>query len=157
MSLNKVMLIGNLGKDPEIRTLNGGNKLATFSLAVSETWRDKNSGERKERTEWINIVIFNEALAETTERYLKKGSKVYLEGKFQTRKWTDKNGSDRWSTEVVIPMHRGQLEMLGDRQEDRNGDERPQARPKGRTSVTSGPQGSLLDRPAPDIDEEIPF
>ena len=101
-SVNKVILVGNLGKDPEVRRLNSGDQVVSFSVATSETWRDKNSGERKERTEWHNIVIFNEPLGKVAEQYCKKGTKVYLEGQLQTRKWQDQSGADRYTTEVVL-------------------------------------------------------
>jgi single-strand DNA-binding protein len=111
-SVNKVTLIGNLGRDPEIRSTQDGNRIATFTVATSDTWRDRASGERKERTEWHRVVIFNERLAEIAEKYLRKGSKVYLEGSLQTRKWTDQSGQERTTTEVVLPRFRGELTML---------------------------------------------
>jgi single-strand DNA-binding protein len=111
-SVNKVILIGNLGRDPEARSLNNGGKVVNLSVATSETWRDKNSGERQERTEWHRVVIFNEKLGEVAEKYLKKGSKVYVEGALQTRKWTDKDGVEKYSTEVVLQRFRGELTML---------------------------------------------
>ena len=111
-SVNKVILIGNLGKDPEVRRLNSGDQVVSFSLATSETWRDKTSGERKERTEWHNIVIFNENLGKIAEQYCKKGSKVYIEGQLQTRKWQDQSGADKYTTEVVLQRFRGELTLL---------------------------------------------
>jgi single-strand DNA-binding protein len=111
-SLNKVMLIGNLGKDPEVRTFQNGGKVCNFSIATSESWKDKNTGERQEKTEWHNIAIFNEGLAGVAERYLKKGSKVYIEGQLQTRKWQDQNGNDRYSTEVVLRGPNSVMTML---------------------------------------------
>jgi single-strand DNA-binding protein len=114
-SVNKVILIGNLGRDPEIRTLGSGDKVANLRLATTETWRDKASGERKEKTEWHSVVIFNDNIVGVVERYLKKGSSVYVEGALQTRKWQDKDGQDRYSTEVVIQRFGGQLTMLGGR------------------------------------------
>lgn len=114
-SVNKVILVGNLGRDPEVRTTQDGLKIVNLSLATSETWRDRNSGERKERTEWHRVVIFNERLAEVAEKYLRKGSKIYVEGALQTRKWTDQNGQDRYSTEVVLQRFRGELTMLDTR------------------------------------------
>ena len=114
-SINKVILIGNLGKDPEVRRLNSGDQVVSFPVATSETWRDKNSGERKERTEWHNIVIFNENLGKVAEQYCKKGTKVYLEGQLQTRKWQDQGGSDRYTTEVVLQRFRGELQLLDSR------------------------------------------
>ena len=114
-SVNKVILIGNLGKDPEIRRTQDGRPIANLSVATSESWRDKTTGERKEKTEWHRVVIFNEGLCKIAEQYLKKGSKVYLEGSLQTRKWTDKDGHDKYSTEVVLQGFNSQLTMLDTR------------------------------------------
>ena len=114
-SVNKVILVGNLGKDPEIRTLNSGERVANLSLATSEQWRDKATGERKEKTEWHRVVIFNENIVKVAENYLKKGSTVYIEGQLQTRKWQDQSGADRYSTEVVLQGFSGNLTMLGGR------------------------------------------
>lgn len=114
-SVNKVILIGNLGKDPEIRTFGNGGKVANFSVATSESWRDKQSGERKEKTEWTNVAIFNDGLVGIVEKYVKKGSKVYVEGKLQTRKWQDRDGNDRYTTEVVLQGYGGQLTLLDSR------------------------------------------
>ncbi len=114
-SVNKVILVGNLGRDPEVRSTQDGTKVANLSVATSESWRDKNSGERRERTEWHRVVIFNERLADVAEKYLKKGSKVYLEGQLQTRKWTDQSGNEKYTTEVVLQRFRGELTMLDGR------------------------------------------
>ncbi|EJF80939.1 single-stranded DNA-binding protein [Bartonella doshiae] len=114
-SLNKVILIGNLGADPEVRRLNSGDQVANLRIATSESWRDRNTNERKERTEWHNIVIFNENLVKVAEQYLKKGSKIYIEGQLQTRKWQDQNGNDRYTTEIVLQKYRGELQMLDGR------------------------------------------
>src|SRR5499433_329145 len=111
-SVNKVILVGNLGRDPEIRSMQDGNRVANLAVATSESWRDRVSGERKERTEWHRVVIFNERLGEIAEKYLKKGSKVYLEGALQTRKWTDNAGQERYTTEVVLQRFRGEMTML---------------------------------------------
>jgi single-strand DNA-binding protein len=111
-SVNKVILVGNLGADPEIRRLNSGDPVVNLRIATSETWRDRNSGERQERTEWHRVVIFNENLAKVAEQYLKKGMKVYIEGQLQTRKWQDQGGQERYSTEVVLQKFRGELQML---------------------------------------------
>ncbi len=116
-SVNKVILIGNLGRDPEIRTFGNGGKVCNLRIATSETWRDKTSGERKEKTEWHSVAIFNEGLVRIAEQYLKKGSKVYLEGQLQTRKWQDQSGADRYSTEVVLQGFNGTLTMLDGRGE----------------------------------------
>ena len=121
-SLNKVILIGNLGKDPEVRRMQSGDPVVSFSLATSETWRDKNSGERKEKTEWHNIVVFNDQIAKVAEQYLKKGMKVYVEGALQTRKWTDQTGNDRYTTEIVLQKFRGELQMLDSRGQGSGGD-----------------------------------
>ncbi|PSJ59874.1 single-stranded DNA-binding protein [Pseudaminobacter soli (ex Li et al. 2025)] len=111
-SVNKVILVGNLGADPEVRRLNSGEPVVNIRVATSESWRDKNSGERKEKTEWHNVVIFNDNLAKVAEQYLKKGMKVYVEGQLQTRKWQDQNGNERYTTEVVLQKFRGELQML---------------------------------------------
>lgn len=111
-SVNKVILIGNLGKDPEARRLPDGSTVVNLSLATAESWKDKNSGERKEKTEWHRVVIFNDGLCKVAETYLKKGSKVYIEGSLQTRKWTDQSGAEKFSTEIVLQKFRGELVML---------------------------------------------
>src|SRR4051812_29951329 len=114
-SVNKVILIGNLGKDPEVRTTQDGSKIVNLTLATSETWNDRQSGERKERTEWHRVVIFNDRVGDVAERYLKKGAKIYVEGSLQTRKWTDQSGQERYTTEVVISRLKGDLTMLDTR------------------------------------------
>ncbi len=114
-SVNKVILVGNLGADPEVRHTQNGDPIVNLRLATSETWKDRNSGERRERTEWHRVVIFNENLGKVAEQYLKKGSKVYIEGQLQTRKWQDQSGQDRYSTEVVLQRYRGELTMLDTR------------------------------------------
>src|ERR1700709_1878153 len=116
-SVNKVILVGNLGRDPEVRRLTSGGPVVNLSIATSESWRDKASGERKEKTEWHRVVIFNENLAKVAEQYLKKGAKVYLEGQLQTRKYTDKDGAEKYSTEIVLQKFRGELVMLDGRGE----------------------------------------
>lgn len=116
-SVNKVILVGNLGRDPEIRSTQDGNKIANLSIATSETWKDRNSGERRERTEWNRVVIFNDRLVDVVEKFLRKGSKVYLEGQLQTRKWTDQSGNDKYSTEIVLQRYRGELTMLDGKQD----------------------------------------
>lgn len=112
-SVNKVTLIGNLGRDPEVRTSQSGDKIVNLSIATSESWKDKSSGERKEKTEWHRVVVFNERLADVAANYLKKGSTVYIEGQLQTRKWTDKDGAEKYSTEIVLQRFRGELVLLG--------------------------------------------
>ena len=114
-SVNKIILVGNLGRDPEIRSTQDGTRVANLSLATSESWRDKNSGERRERTEWHRVVVFNDRLVDVCEKYLKKGSKIYIEGALQTRKWTDQSGQEKYTTEVVLQKFRGELTMLDGR------------------------------------------
>ena len=111
-SVNKVILVGNLGKDPEVRSMQSGDRVASFPIATSERWKDKATGERKEKTEWHKVTIFDERLVEIAEKYLRKGSKVYLEGQLQTRKWTDQNGQERYTTEIVLQRFRGDLTLL---------------------------------------------
>lgn len=160
-SLNKVMLIGNLGADPEVRRLNSGEPVVNLRIATSESWRDKNTGDRKERTEWHNVVIFNENLAKVAEQYLKKGMKVYLEGQLQTRKWQQQDGSDRYTTEVVLQRFRGELQMLDSKRESEGGGEREsgggerreQRRNEDYGERSGGGRGSF----SRDLDDEIPF
>ncbi len=114
-SVNKVILVGNLGADPEVRTMNNGNRVVNLRLATNETWRDKSSGERREKVEWHRVVIFNDNLGKIAEQYLRKGAKVYIEGQLQTRKWQDQSGQDKYSTEVVLQQYRGELTMLDGR------------------------------------------
>jgi len=148
-SVNKVILVGNLGRDPEIRNTQDGTKVANLSLATSETWRDKTSGERRERTEWHRIAIFNDRLAEVAEKYLKKGSKIYVEGQLQTRKWTDQSGQERYTTEVVLSRFRGELTMLDGRGGGGAGAEGGESFPEPAPAGRSGG--------APDLDDDIPF
>ena len=114
-SVNKVILVGNLGRDPEVRNTQDGRKVVNLSLATSESWRDRQSGERKEKTEWHRVVIFNENLAEVAEKYLRKGAKVFIEGQLQTRKWQDQSGAEKYTTEIVLQRYRGELTMLDGR------------------------------------------
>jgi single-strand DNA-binding protein len=120
-SVNKVILVGNLGRDPEARQMQDGNPVVNLSLATSESWKDKNTGERREKTEWHRVVIFNERLADVAQKFLHKGSKVYIEGQLQTRKWTDQSGVEKYSTEVVLQRFRGELQMLDSRSEGGGG------------------------------------
>ncbi|MEY8882594.1 single-stranded DNA-binding protein [Donghicola sp. XS_ASV15] len=120
-SVNKVILVGNLGRDPEVRSFQNGGKVANLRIATSETWRDRNSGERRERTEWHTVAIFSEPLVKLAEQYLRKGSKVYIEGQLETRKWQDQSGQDRYSTEVVLRPYRGELTMLDGRNDGGQG------------------------------------
>ncbi len=169
-SVNKVILVGNLGQDPEVKRMPSGEAIVNLSIATSENWRDKQSGERKEKTEWHRVVIFNEGLAKIAEQYLKKGSKVYLEGQLQTRKWQDKTGADRYSTEVVLQRYRGEMTLLDgrneggaaggggggrDQMEDRSGgggDFGRSAPMEQRRPAMAGGGGR-----APDLDDDIPF
>jgi len=153
-SVNKVILIGNLGADPEIRTLNSGDRVANLRIATSETWRDRGSGERKERTEWHRVVIFNDNLVKVAEQYLRKGSKVYLEGAIQTRKWTDQAGLEKFSTEVVLQKFRGELTMLDGKGEGGMADREEGGFSSGpRTPARAGPREDF----SADLDDEIPF
>ena len=148
-SVNKVILVGNLGKDPEVRRMTSGEPVVNLSIATSESWRDKASGERKEKTEWHRVVIFNKNLAEVAEKYLRKGSKVYVEGQLQTRKWTDKDGAEKYSTEVVLQNFRGELTMLDGRSGGEGG------------GGFGGNRGGANEAPASfqrdELDDEIPF
>ena len=158
-SVNKVILVGNLGRDPEIRSLQDGTKVANLSVATSETWRDRESGERRERTEWHRVVIFNDRLADVAEKYLRKGSKVYLEGQLQTRKWTGQDGQDRYSTEVVLQRFRGELTMLDSRAGgggEYGGGGGAQGT-GGAGGGATGDQGGELGAGGGDLDDEIPF
>jgi len=142
-SVNKVILVGNLGRDPEIRAMQNGNKVANLSIATGESWKDKATGERKERTEWHRVIIFNEGLVTVAERYLKKGSKVYIEGQVETRKWTDSNGVEKYTTEIVLRPYRGELTMLDSKNEAN----------EGATSAQLQQAPSHSD----DFEDEIPF
>jgi single-strand DNA-binding protein len=155
-SVNKVILIGNLGADPEIRRTQDGRPIANLRIATSESWKDKNTGERKEKTEWHRVVIFNEGLCRIAEQYLKKGSKVYIEGALQTRKWTDKDGVEKYSTEVVLQGFNSQLTML----DGKGGTERASDYSGGNDFGSSGPTSSRKPAMAGgrgDLDDEIPF
>jgi len=163
-SVNKVILVGNLGADPEIRSLGSGDRVANLRIATSESWRDRTSGERKEKTEWHRVVIFNDNLVKVAEQYLRKGSTVYIEGAIQTRKWTDNTGAEKYSTEIVLQKFRGELTMLGGRADGAGaasggGDD-------GYSSGGGGGYGGGAPRSQPsgpresfsaDLDDEIPF
>ena|SRR5271166_3306973 len=170
-SVNKVILVGNLGKDPEVRNTQDGTKIVNLTLATSETWNDRASGERKERTEWHRVVIFNDRIADVAEKYLRKGAKVYVEGALQTRKWTDQSGQEKYTTEVVIGRFKGELTMLdgrggGEGAGDSGGGyrERAPAAPRAgagaaRGGAAGGGGGPGWDAPreGSDLDDEIPF
>ena len=156
-SVNKVILVGNLGRDPEVRAMQNGDKVCNLSVATAERWKDKNSGEQKEKTEWHRVVLFDQKIIEVAEKYLSKGSKVYLEGQLQTRKWTDQSGVEKFSTEVVLQRFRGELVMLDGPKERGNHD---------RATNASDPYGGGNPAPAGgsgrppgggDLDDEIPF
>ena len=156
-SVNKVILVGNLGRDPEVRHTGDGKPVVTLNLATSETWKDRTSGERKERTEWHRVVIFNENLCRVAEQYLRKGSTIYIEGALQTRKWTDNAGVEKYTTEVVLQRFRGELTMLGGRA-DGGGSGGGYGGPSsgGDTGSSSGSSGSFGGGSS-DLDDEIPF
>ncbi|MBB2161450.1 single-stranded DNA-binding protein [Gluconacetobacter sacchari] len=178
-SVNKVILVGNLGKDPEVRNSQNGAKIVSLTLATSDTWNDKMSGERREKTEWHRVVIFNERIADVAERFLRKGRKVYLEGSLQTRKWTDQSGQERYTTEVVVDRFRGDLVLLDSNRGGESGDEggyggggyasaaapRQIGGARGNTAsgghgAPSAPAGGGWDAPhggGSDLDDEIPF
>ena len=167
-SVNKVILVGNLGKDPEVRTFQNGGRVCNLRLATSENWRDKQTGEKREKTEWHSVVIFNENLVRVAEQYLKKGSKVYVEGQLQTRKWTDQSGVEKYSTEIVLQRFRGELTILDGRGggTSEQADEEPGQISRGGDFGRSSP---MERRPAPaasssgggsrysDLDDDIPF
>jgi len=147
-SVNKVILIGNLGRDPEVRSTQAGDKVVNLSVATSERWKDRNTGEPRERTEWHRVVIFNDRLGDVAEKYLRKGSKVYIEGQLQTRKWTDQSGVEKYTTEVVLQRFRGELTMLDSKGEG--------------AGAIEGPEPAASRAPAPaggraELDDEIPF
>ena len=166
-SVNKVILVGNLGRDPESRTMQSGGKVVSFSIATSESWNDKASGERKEKTQWHRIAIFNEKLGEIAEKYLKKGAKVYLEGALESRKYTDKDGVERETTEVVLARFRGELTMLDSKGEGgggyagaEGGGYRSERAPASRPAAAPAARGSSAPSWEPaggDLDDEIPF
>jgi len=155
-SVNKVILIGRLGRDPESRSFQNGGKVVNLNIATSEAWRDKQSGERKERTEWHNVSILNEPLAKIAEQYLKKGSKVYIEGQLETRKWQDQAGNDKYTTEIVLRQYRGELTLL-DGRGDAGGDN-PTQNTQGASGGQSGGAGGGYGAGGhPDMDDDVPF
>jgi single-strand DNA-binding protein len=160
-SVNKVILVGNLGRDPEIRSTQDGTRVANLSLATSESWRDKNSGERRERTEWHRVVVLNDRLVDVCERFLKKGSKIYIEGALQTRKWTDQSGQEKYTTEVVLQKFRGELTMLDGRGGGGGAGESDDAGGGFSDSGGSSGPGRMGRAPAGagggDLDDDIPF
>ena len=162
-SVNKVILVGNVGKDPEVRTTQDGTKIVQFNLATSETWNDKASGERKERTEWHRVVVFNDRIGDVVEKYVRKGSKVYVEGALQTRKWTDQSGQEKYTTEVIIGRFRGELTLLDSRGGGGEGGYGESSAPRparaAQPPAATGRGGPSWDAPkgGGDLDDEIPF
>lgn len=168
-SVNKVIIVGNLGRDPEVRTFQNGGKVVNLRIATSETWRDKATGERKEKTEWHSVAIFNEGLAKIAEQYLKKGSTVYIEGQLETRKWQDQSGADKYTTEIVLKQYRGEMTLLGGRDggsgsrdgggggymADQSGGRDQGGRDSG--AYDSGPSSGGGGGSSRDMDDEIPF
>lgn len=154
-SVNKVILIGNLGRDPEVRHNQDGSKIVQLSVATSETWRDKATGERRDRTEWHRVVVFNDRLADVAEKYLHKGSKIFVEGQLQTRKWTDKEGTEKYTTEVVLSKYRGEITMLDSRADGQQGGgyAPQQGSNTGASNAPAAPAGGS----AAALDDEIPF
>lgn len=162
-SVNKVILIGRLGRDPEVRTTNSDQKVVNLSVATEESWKDKNSGERQKKTEWHRVVIWNERLADVAEKYLAKGALVYLEGQLQTRKWTDKDGVEKYSTEVVLQRFRGELTMLGGKgggegsDDDGDGNDYSATPGDGKGGTAGTRAHGSRPRPSNPIDDDIPF
>lgn len=174
-SLNKVQLIGNLGRDPEMRQTQDGRKIATFSIATTESWKDKMTGERRDKTEWHRVVIFNERIADVVEKYLRKGAKIYLEGQLQTRKWTDQQGIEKYTTEVVLSQFRGELTMLSGRNDntdsgasafpaadtgmDAFGPATPSSAPAmgGAATAVASSAPAAMPQGEPELDDEVPF
>lgn len=158
-SVNKVILVGNLGRDPDVRRTQDGRPIATLSIATSESWRDKTSGERKEKTEWHRVVVFNEGLAKVAEQYLKKGAKVYLEGKLRTRKWLDQGGAEKYTTEIVVENFDGSLVMIDGRREGGPppADENSYGETRTSSAGANAASGARANEPRADIDDDIPF
>ncbi len=159
-SVNKVILIGNLGNDPDVKTMSSGGRLCNLSIATSESWKDKATGERREKTEWHRVVIFNDALVGIAESYLKKGSKVYIEGQMETRKWTDQTGADKYTTEVVLRPYRGELNMLDSR--NSQGSQQSGGYNQSAPAQMTGNGGQVATAnqataPVDDFEDEIPF
>jgi single-strand DNA-binding protein len=160
-SLNKVMIIGNLGNDPDIRSMQNGGRVCNLSIATSDTWKDKNTGERREKTEWHRVTIFNEGIVSVCENYLKKGSKVFIEGSLETRKWQDQNGQDRYTTEIVLKPYNGNLTMLDSRNDNSGGGYQQQQRQvsnqQGGGNFGGGQQQAAQAQVHDDFEDDIPF
>lgn len=152
--LNKVVLIGNLGKDPEIRTMQSGDRVANFSLAISERWKDKTTNERKEKTEWHKVSVFNQGIVRVIESYVKKGSKVYIEGQLETKKWTDQNGVEKYTTEIVLKPFKSELVMLDGKSEHQ---EEPKDDPQTEKEYLSKALAVVSKALGEDLEDEIPF
>jgi single-strand DNA-binding protein len=160
-SINKVILVGNLGKDPEVRATQDGREIANLAIATSESWKDKNTGEKREKTEWHKVVIFNEGLVKVAKNYLKKGSKVYIEGALATRKWTDKDGTEKYTTDIVLQGYNGNLTMLDGKGAEGGGASSYGGSNNSGSSYNNAPSSygssSNHDMHAPELDDEIPF
>lgn len=156
-SVNKVILVGNLGNKPDVRVMQSGGKVCNLSIATSESWKDKNTGERKEKTEWHRVVVFNEALVRVCDQYLDKGSKVYIEGQLETRKWTDQSGVEKYSTEIVLRPYRGELAMLDGRSGASSGGYGEQANYGAPAGGAAPAHASAAPAPMDELEDEIPF
>ncbi len=156
-SVNKVILVGNLGRDPEVRRLSSGDPVVNLSIATSETWRDKSSGEKRERTEWHRVVIFNENLARVAENYLRKGTRVYVEGQLQTRKWQDQQGVEKYTTEIVLQRYRGELQILSGRGEEVMAPAMDEGGRSAAPALADSGRGGAPARESYELDDEIPF
>ena len=156
-SVNKVILIGNLGRDPEVRTFQNGGKVCNFSIATSETWKDRNTGERQERTQWHNIAIFSEPIANIAEQYLRKGSKIFIEGQLETRKWQDQSGNDRYTTEVVVRPYGGNLTLLDSKSDTIDQNSGINQDRNFQSEVPSSNESKIKEDIGDDLDDEIPF
>jgi single-strand DNA-binding protein len=156
-SVNKVILLGNLGRDPEIRSMQSGSKMASFSIATSKRWKDRSTQEQKEKTSWHNIVVFGDGLVDIVERFVKKGSKIYVEGELQTRKWQDQDGKDRYTTEVVLQGYNGNLTLLDSRNQSNSIENQSQNSPEESKPENSFETDSSDSSDSSDLDEDIPF
>ena len=161
-SVNKVILLGNLGRDPDVRTMQNGKKVCTLSIATSDSWKDKETGEKKEKTEWHRVVVFNEGLVGVVENYVKKGSKLYIEGSLQTRKWTDDSGTEKYTTEVVIQGYGGRIDMLdskstGDSITENTGEDTSKKKDSSQNKNSEGTENVKKNDSSDELDDEIPF
>ena len=154
-SVNKVILLGNLGRDPDIRTMQNGKKVCSFSIATSDSWKDKETGEKKEKTEWHRVVVFNEGLVGVVENYVKKGSKLYIEGSLQTRKWTDDSGTEKYTTEVIVQGYGARIDMLDTKSSAENFSE--ENKDSKQEATSDGPKEEKTTDSSDELDDEIPF